>query len=44
MIHTVTDPFQDIREAVRIVTDEHIARWVATQMTLVAPGVVRDEF
>ena len=38
------NPELEIREAVRIVTDEHIARWVSTMMVLVAPGEVRDQF
>lgn len=33
-----------IQEAVEVVTQEHVARWVATQMTLVAPGSVVDHF
>lgn len=33
-----------IQEAVDVVTQEHVARWVATQMHLVAPSAVIDHF
>lgn len=33
-----------IKEAVNIVMHEHVARWLAAQMNLVAPGEVMDHF
>lgn len=38
------NPELTIKEAVDIVTKEHIARWLASQMVVVAPGAVQDQF
>lgn len=38
------NPELTIKEAVDIVTKEHIARWLASQMVMVAPGAVVDQF
>lgn len=38
------NPDLSVQEAVNIVTHEHVARWLATQMKLMAPGQVIDHF